>query len=365
MFKIFWKYMDILKDWTFIVATKDEDNIDLYSDFEDISGIRERLFTPFANGRVNIINDKIVRRFFLHNDDRTKTIRCVSFDTQTVSYIEQYYRKGEAPYPDFDEVLRILKGHKFAFDHFPYTMENLMFHPERKASVEKTLFAYEMLCGANSGNKMRCWLRAKSVASLYGRKRISFPFRVKNVYKLVYLSLLNMSYIQLAHNKWPREKKMDAFLEFIENEICQLMQPELNLANLYFTDGSASGFFGKVHCGNKNILEQLKNIAWDLMHLRFMDYSCTMFNAKKADALIPYFFTYDQRLQKVRKCYELQTLAINTCNHAVIPIYVTHDGIKDKVMNHCTFERYQERTSKSVDVDKLIDTYEKKILTLV
>lgn len=364
VFSLFWDYMEILKDWTFIVGTKGENNIDLYAGLENISGIKERLFTPFANGRVSIINKKIVRRSFLHNDNRTKTIKCVSFDTQTVSYIEQYYRKSEVPYPGFDEVLRILKGHKFAYDHFPYTMENLLFHPERKQSVEKTLFAYEMLCGANMGSGLLSWLRSKSVVSFYSRKDFDFPFRVKDKYKLVYLSLLKMSYIQLAHSKWPLNKKMSVLLEFMNNEACQIMQPELNLANLYFSDGSASGFFGKVHCGNKDILVQLKNMAWDLMHLRFMDYSATIFNTKKADALIPYFFTYDQRLQKVKKCYELQTLAINTRNHSVIPIYAIGDSIRDVAQDHCTSEMYKERMAKAVDLDQLILKCEQEVLKL-
>lgn len=282
-----------------------------------------------------------------------------------MSYIAQYYQKGEVPYPGFDEVLRILQGHKFAFDHFPYTMENLLFHPERKQSVEKTLFAYEMLCGANAGNWLRCWWRAKSVVSLYVRKNIDFPFQARDRYKWVYLSLLKMSCIQLTHGKWPLEKKLSTLLEFMNNEMCQIMQPELNLANLYFTDGSARGFFGKVHCGNMDILEQLKNMAWDLMHLRFMDYSCTMFNTKKGDVLIPYFFTYDRRLQHIRSCYSLKTLAIYTRSHAVIPIYAFDAGVLDLVKNHCTFEKHQERMSKTVDFNQLIATYEQRLLRLV
>lgn len=357
--------MDVLKDWTFIVATKDEDNIDLYAGLENVSGIRDRLFTPFANGRVSIINNKIVRRHFLRNDDRAKTLRCVSFDTQTVSYIEQYYRKGEVPYPGFDEVLHILRGHKFAFDYFPYTMENLLFHPERKQSVEKTLYAFEMLCSSNAGKSLVCKWRAKLVAAAYGKRNVEFPFKVRDRYKLVYLSLLKMSYIQLAHKKWPIEKKMNAFLEFMNNEACRMMQPELNLAKIYFTDGNAHGFFGKIHSANKNILEQLKNMAWDLMHLRFMDYSCTMFNSKKGDVLIPYFFTYDRRLQHIRSCYSLKTLAINTRSHAVIPIYAFDTGVLDLVKNHCTFEKHQERMSKTVDFNQLIATYEQRLLRLV
>jgi hypothetical protein len=291
--------------------------------------------------------------------------RCVSFDTQTVSYIEQYFKNATVPYEGFDDVLHLLKGYGFGIDYFPYSMENLMFECSQEESVEQTLFAYEMLCGENSGNARLCRKHAKDIISLYAKKDFEVPFHAKELFNMIYLSLLKMSEIQLTHSKWPLEKKMNALLEFMNNEACRMMQPELNLAKLYFTDGNAHGFFGKIHSASKNILEQLKNMAWDLMHLRFMDYSCTMFNSKKGDVLIPYFFTYDRRLQHIRSCYSLKTLAINTRSHAVIPIYAFDAGVLDLVKNHCTFEKHQERMSKTVDFNQLIATYEQRLLRLV
>ena len=87
MFNLYLFNRNILKDWTFIVATTETDNMNLYEDMENISGIRDRMFTPFANGRVSIINDKILKRCIIKNDSRARILRCVSFDTQTVSYI--------------------------------------------------------------------------------------------------------------------------------------------------------------------------------------------------------------------------------------------------------------------------------------
>ena len=75
--------------------------MDLYDGLEKISGIRERLFTPFSNGRVSIINDRILQRCLSNDDSRARTFRCVSFDTQTVSYIEKYYKNGYVPYDGF------------------------------------------------------------------------------------------------------------------------------------------------------------------------------------------------------------------------------------------------------------------------
>lgn len=365
MFELFLFHQEMLKDWTFIVATTEPDNMDLYAGMEEIAGIRERLFTPFANGRVSIINDKIVKRCLLKNDSRARTYRCVSFDTQTVSYIERYYKNGTVPYEGFEAVVNLLKGGGLGIDHIPYTIENLMFDLSRKDSVEQTLFAYEMMCGENAGNEKVCRKRARAIVSMYEKDGFEFPFHAKELYKMIYLALLKMSQIQLEYSKLPTERKLNMFVEFMTAKLCRMMQPETNLAKVYFSKGSACGFFGKVHTGNKMVLEQLKNMTWDLMHLRFMDYSSTMFNSRKGDALIPYFFTYDRRLQDVRECYSLQALGINPKKHSVIPVYALIDGILNVLKEHCTFEKHKARMLETPDVNNLIEECEQDLIKLI
>ena len=87
MFELYLHNLNVLKDWTFIVATTEPDNMDLYAGMENITGIEERLFTPFANGGVSIINHKIVKRCWLKKDYRVRIHKCVSFDTQTVNHL--------------------------------------------------------------------------------------------------------------------------------------------------------------------------------------------------------------------------------------------------------------------------------------
>ena len=354
-----------LKDWTFIVATKELDNMDLYAGLEEISGIRERLFTPFVNGRVSVINDRILKRCLRSHDSRARIFRCVSFDTQTVSYIEKYYKNGYVPYDGFETVIQLLRGGGLGIDHVPYTIENLMFDLSRKESVKRTLFAYEMLVGENAGNEKVCWEQVGEIVSMYEKEEFEFLFEIKEQYNMIYLSLLKMSQIQLEHQKESVEKKLKIFIEFITTKLCRMMQPEINLAKVYFSKGSSCGFFGKIHIGNKNILEQLKNMTWDLMHLRFMDYSSMMFDAKKGDVLIPYFFTYDKRLQDIRECYSLQTLAINPHTYSVFPLYVMVDGIQDILQEYCTFGKHMERMSKTPEIDSLIAESEKDLLKLI
>ena len=138
-----------------------------------------------------------------------------------------------------------------------------MFDISRKDSVEQTLFAYEMMVGENAGNKRVCRKQARSIVSMYEKEGFEFLFGIKEQYKMIYLSLLKMSQIQLEHSKLLVEKKLEMFVEFIITKLCRMMQPEINLAKVYFSKGSGCGFFGKIHTGNKNALVQLKNMTWD------------------------------------------------------------------------------------------------------
>ncbi len=365
MFDLYLFNRNILKDWTFIVATTEKNNMDLYEGLNGISGIRERMFTPFANGRVSIINDKILKRCLTQNDSRARIFRCVSFDTQAVSYIERYYKNGSVTYNGFESVIQLLKCEKIGVDYIPYTIENLLFDTSRKSSVEQTLFAYEMMCSENTGNEKKCRKRAQAITSMYEEGKLNFTIELKTQYQMIYLSLLKMSQIQLEHSNMPAEKKLQVFIDFIVTKLYRMLQPEINLAKVYFTMGSSCGFFGKIHIGNKNILNQLKNMTWDLMHLRFMDYSSMFFNVQKGDALIPFFFTYDKRLLDIRECYNLQALAINPYNYSTIPLYTVGDGILDIIKEHCTLEKHTERMQQTPDIEPLILECEQDLLKLI
>ena len=87
------KNLPYLKDFTIISATDYRNSIDLYSAFADIEGIKNHLHTPFIDGKVNVVNHQILKRLHWKNKVYTGMQYCVSFDTQTVSYFNRYYRK--------------------------------------------------------------------------------------------------------------------------------------------------------------------------------------------------------------------------------------------------------------------------------
>ena len=58
-----------------------------------------------------------------------------------------------------------------------------MFDLSRKDSVERTLFAYEMLVGENAGNEKVCWEQARAIVSMYEKEEFEFPFEIKEQYR--------------------------------------------------------------------------------------------------------------------------------------------------------------------------------------
>ena len=106
-------------------------------------------------------------------------------------------------------------------------------------------------------------------------------------------------------------------------------------------------------------------MTWDLLHLRFMAYSSTVFDSKKGDVLIPYFYTYDKRLIDVRECYSLKMLAINVKDRSVVPNYVLEKNVRNVLEQHCSFEKHNERMHTKVDINKLIAECEKEFLKLI
>ena len=124
-------------------------------------------------------------------------------------------------------------------------------------------------------------------------------------------------------------------------------------------------FFGKIQPRNKNVLYHLKNMAWDIIHLRFLDYSSTYFDFRKADALIPYFYTYDKHLQEIRSCYTLKVLAMNPKTHAMIPIYAFDDEVFELVKEYMTFEKHQERMQIAADCELLVQTCERELVEIL
>lgn len=318
-------FEDILKGIAIIKASDEEGAVNLYEPFEEIENIEQNLYTPFGKGKVYFFSARTFKTLSLSGVTITCNQRCISFDTQTISYLDRYYKGQEREIPsNIKGVLELMKLRQIGVDNIPYLMENLLLSNKNEDSVKDTLLSFEALF-YNGKRPVRNKIYIMKTLRNFQRMRKNFEY--KRMYYLIYLILMKMSYIQLKHNKKTLEEKMDMMCRYMKEELRTILMAELILAKKYFEKGQNFNFFGKVQKGRKDLLEILKNMAWDLYHLRLLEYECVWPTNLYADIFVPYFYTYDKRLLEARECYKLEALVIDKRTRSHYPFYVYENEI--------------------------------------
>lgn len=346
------KNLFYLKDYTIICATNYKNSIDLYSLFTDIEGIKNHLHTPFVNGKINIVNNKILQRLYYKNKVDTGMQFCVSFDTQTISYFNRYYRGNVASLPtNLKTFIQLLYNQNISVDYIPYSMENLLFANKDIDSVYDTIYTFERLYYKENESDEYCHMQTKKVINWYESMRNRNETEFIHLYKSVYISLLKMCHIQLFHTSWLIDKKMETLCEFMNSTISQMLHPELILAYNFFQKGQNYNFFGKIQKGRTDIVNSIKNMAWDLFHLRMLEINCAFKNHDVVNAVIPYFFTYDERLKNISECYALKGIAVNEKTHERTPIYTNINTIIPYIAKYSDEVHIVKRASRRQQID--------------
>lgn len=353
-------FKDILKGIVIIKSSDEEGAVNLYEPFEKIENIEQNLYTPFDKGKVYFFSARTFKTLSLSGVTITCNQRCISFDTQTISYLDRYYKGQEREMPsNIKCVLELMKLRQIGVDNIPYLMENLLLSNRNEESVKDTLLSFEALF-YNAKRPIRNKIYIMKTLRNFQRMRKNFEY--KRMYYLLYIILMKMSYIQLRHNKKTLEEKMDMMCRYMKEELRTILIAELILAKKYFERGQSFNFFGKVQRGRVDLLETLKNMAWDLYHLRLLEYECVWPTNPYADIFVPYFYTYDKRLLEARECYKLEALAIDKRTRSHYPFYVYENEIVPFVQKLGIGNNREKRSPLSENEVKKLITKEEELL---
>lgn len=88
-------------------------------------------------------------------------------------------------------------------------------------------------------------------------------------YRVMYLILLNIVYINKKENSFI--KKIDKLLSFMHYDLSAIFARELIVASKFYELDDEIIFFRKVRDINKKTITKLKNMAWDLALIRFLE----------------------------------------------------------------------------------------------
>lgn len=103
-------------------------------------------------------------------------------------------------------------------------------------------------------------------------------------------------------------------------------------------------------------------MAWDLFHLRFLEFAVETSHENKKIVLVPIFITKDNGLNEIRKAYQLKCLFQNIKTGKVIRSYYMNVITEDYVKKYSDDQSIKKRIEEQHDFNALSKKIEKMIL---
>ncbi|MCG9107182.1 hypothetical protein LH433_10545 [Laribacter hongkongensis] len=264
----------------------------------------------------------------------------ISLDTNAMSYLVPHMagkRGGRIP-ADFQEVFEFIARPDVYVDPLPYLTENLprLADGESADKIFENLKAYEILRTIDVdwlkfNGEVRSMLSDQELATNAQRQVSKMYLDIENTavmedllfrHQYMYALLVKMATIQLKSPSASIGKKMAAFLEFCHSTLATMSGRETAVARAYFTLGQDLTFFGKIQKKSKSdILELLRNMAWDMWHVRQLELSITFKPAKQARYFFPALLTFDHKFIEIMDLYPLKVCAFKVGGSQPLPFF--------------------------------------------
>ena len=247
----------------------------------------------------------------------------ISLETQALSYLAPYLDGRTSLPAGVAEMFSFIARDDVYVDPLPYQYENIerLSSPYDAEKIFEKLKAYEVLRTLDVDRlRRRGEIRStlsdmelvKATQENIGRLlngNDSFVRALKLRHSFFYALLLKMADIQITNARRTVNDKLFDFLYFCDTELAAMCARESVIARRYFEQGQKLSFFGKIQKGRSGLFEQLKNMAWDLMHVRHLEHALTISTTPEARYFIPALLTFDRGLIEIMDLYPLKACA--------------------------------------------------------
>lgn len=280
----------------------------------------------------------------------------ISMDTQAMSYLQPYISNRRVP-DDFQEVFSFIARDEVNVDPLPYMNENRFKLDDQKSAdgVFSTLKAYETIrtldkerlertgeiCSTLSDQEVDA--RAlRLISDMYEERHnqvVMNGLRARHSY--LYACLMKMAEIQIKSPRRSISNKLTDFLDFCDEELATMFAREAAIARVFFERGQDFKFFKKIQKG-RDLLPLLKNMAWDLWHIRQLEDGMTLRPVKEARYFFTALLTFDKDLIEVIDLYPLRAFGYTVNGDQQIPVY-DGDWFSMAAVDGADIVRLQER----------------------
>ncbi|XMB67540.1 hypothetical protein RI065_03185 [Mycoplasmatota bacterium zrk1] len=373
---IFIQYSDLLKDFDIIYV--DDESKDYGKYIKDFFNLGEGLISScFHKDNLKVINNKVLQNNLSEKSSRIFTSFDLQLDTNVVSELDNMIRGKKYPKNHKNDLKSLTQKREVhsTVSIGPYLMEN---YYNNGLNLSETILDvyYNFLLSLN-GNSCNSYAEAVRVSKQRTKQFKEFfennykdklIFEINDrLYKRIYLNLLKM--IILNKSRLSVQEKVYQMLKFQNDELCSYHAGELNIAVKFFEEKYKFEFFSKLQQPNEGkLIGIVKNMAWDLFHLRNLEVTISMMKYESADFVFPLLFSFDKKFNELRKSSGLRLFINDQKSYNFYPFYKEDNFNKYLSMNkisNVTNEKAKRRRIRKapvVKLDKLIMKYEVEIL---
>ena len=313
---IFNQYLEYLNNVDFIYVDLQRGKDIISNVINMFSVMRGEISSVFYTNKLMMLNTDL----FLKKAEGVYLNYDIGLDTQIVSYIERYINGSldEANIP-IVLPLRINRTIASEINIDAYVSENCIISKE--FDFKNRINIWSVFYFLNTS--MMSEEEAKINADDSTNQIIQFVkyARMANVYKerydYIYCMLLKIVLLNFEKSKI-REKLIE-LLRFQNEVTCTGDMGFVNIGLAYWEQGTKLRFFGKVQKGKKNILNILRNMAWDIFHWMQTALNFKVDPQKSACINIPMFYSVDSRFLELSKIIKLKAVAVDKNTNVTYP----------------------------------------------
>lgn len=334
--EIFEANKNLLKDCKFIFTSRGNTNIPEYSRHREFSH-GAGVYNIFASEKLVVLDQDILQG--MKRGSVTYSIDySISLDSMAVSYLRPYLNKREKSLPkDFKEIFYFLAREDVNIDPMPFMIENTKNIIKDKMSIDsifEILKCYEILktidvhalnkedivCSTISDGQIRnnALLNLEIMFETVKNKEV-YKY-INNNYLLKYCVLLKIVLIQLTKPSETSDKKLLELLDFCDLVINRMLLREIVIASKYFKIGQNLAFFGKIQKGRQDLLDKVKNMAWDLYHIAEMERTIAIGFGSEANYFMASFLTFDKGLIELLQLYKIDAMGFSQNSMEIVPV---------------------------------------------
>lgn len=350
---------DVLSEFTIIKRSAVHDPawvaIDLFEVLPSSRKEKYPIYSFFGDNKVNYVSNRIL----ISPTNTCINERNITFDTNVISYFRNQ-AKGKKLNIDFSPIIEFLTNQeRVQFDYMPFIVENYLSENYTVPNLIKEIDTIERYLSIDFNQRYRDEYASQLVSVL---QTPELKLELKSIYNSIYARLMAIVWVRLKYIRSPIDKQFEKLCEIFGNELHDYAIPELSIAyDFYNSSERTAKFFKKIQLNTPDLVEKIKNMSWDLFHIRSSTRQCLV-KQEGSDLLVPYIATYDDGLSKILDYFQLDALAVCTRTKEMFPYYITNkvpEALRIKYFNNTfTFN------PQNVNLAEFIKKYEKLIREL-